>query len=245
MSRPKKSRRVGQLPRCTCLYPQQKITLRNVNKNTCFVSVNDVQERITMTVDEYETIRLIDYKNLTQEECATQMDVARTTITAMYTSARNKIAKSIVESRILEIVGGNYMECQGRFCHKLSQSIIPNSAEDNSFDMKLAVPCKNNMIFQQFGITKSFKFYTIRNGKIESSECIQTENAEHKALINFLINYKIDSLLCGGIGQRAKEYLLQAGIVIYSGVSGNADLQVQNFLEEKLNYFLDFPTDKT
>lgn len=245
MSRPRKSRRVGELPRCNCLYPQQKITLQNVNKSTCFISANDVTNKVTMTIDEYETIRLIDYKNLTQEECAAQMDVARTTITAMYTTARKKIAQSIVESKILEIVGGNYMECQGRFCRKLPQPLTELPTEDVSFDMKIAVPCQRDMIFQQFGISESFKFYTIKNGKIEKSEFIKAENAEHKALIDFLINHKIDSLVCGGIGQKAKQYLLQAGIVIYSGVSGNADNQVQKLIKEKLNYFLDFPTEKT
>ena len=38
-------------------------------------------EEIVMTVDEYETIRLIDYLDFTQEECAKQMNVAITVIT--------------------------------------------------------------------------------------------------------------------------------------------------------------------
>ena len=42
---------------------------------------------IEVTVDEYEAVRLIDLLGLTQEECAAQMNVARTTVQAIYDSA--------------------------------------------------------------------------------------------------------------------------------------------------------------
>ena len=50
---------------------------------------------ISMTVDEFETIRLVDYEQKTHEECAALMDVSRTTVTEIYQSARAKIAKPL------------------------------------------------------------------------------------------------------------------------------------------------------
>lgn len=69
---------------------------------------------IKMTVDEYETIRLIDLENLTQEECAGQMNIARTTVQGIYNAARKKLAQSLVKGRVLFIEGGEYRLCDGR-----------------------------------------------------------------------------------------------------------------------------------
>lgn len=93
MSRPVKLRRVCCLPTNRFFGPLNS-------------SIGD--NNIIMTVDEYETIRLIDYEGATQEECAAAMNVARTTVQRIYNEARTKIATSIIESKPLFIKGGMY-----------------------------------------------------------------------------------------------------------------------------------------
>ncbi len=67
---------------------------------------------IVMSVEEYETIRLIDKEGLMQEECAERMNVARTTVQRIYINARKKIADAIVDGKILKIEGGSYKLCE-------------------------------------------------------------------------------------------------------------------------------------
>lgn len=66
-------------------------------------------EVINMTIEEYETIRLIDEKGLNQAECAEKMGIGRTTAQRIYNNARSKIADCIVHGKVLLIEGGDYI----------------------------------------------------------------------------------------------------------------------------------------
>ena len=77
------------------------------------VSTGHNESHEALTVEEYETIRLIDYIGCTQSEAAEYMQVARTTVQAIYFTARRKMAKLLVEGGELSIDGGEYTLCDG------------------------------------------------------------------------------------------------------------------------------------
>lgn len=95
MSRPMKGRRVCSLPSTTTFGPLKGAFL-------------DGEQPIIMGVDEYETVRLIDYEGMNQQECSEQLGVSRSTVQAIYDTARRKVARSLVEARPLLIEGGEY-----------------------------------------------------------------------------------------------------------------------------------------
>ncbi|MGI6329953.1 MAG: DUF134 domain-containing protein [Bacilli bacterium] len=108
MSRPIKIRAVCQKPEKNIFGPKNQ----------------DDQICIYMNLEEYETIRLIDYEGLNQEECASFMKVARTTVQRMYNEARRKISDALINGKTLKIKGGNYILCdkdqRSHECHKIN-----------------------------------------------------------------------------------------------------------------------------
>lgn len=61
-----------------------------------------------LNIEEYEALRLIDFVGLTQSETAEKMGVARTTVQAIYSKARFKVSRLLVEGGIMKIEGGEY-----------------------------------------------------------------------------------------------------------------------------------------
>lgn len=126
MPRPRKRRKV-------CCLPEN-------NRFGPLNSTTDKKDYINMTVDEYETIRLIDLEGFNQEECSKQMNIARTTVQGIYIEARKKLADSLVNSKVLIIEGGEYHLCDGllngcgRACHHNRHRAACLNREDSKTD---------------------------------------------------------------------------------------------------------------
>ena len=123
MPRPCRKRKVCRLPRYAYFGPNPSAT-----------------KTVVLSIDEYETIRLMDLEGLTQQECAKQMDVARTTVQSIYEQARYKLAQSIVRGYSLKIEGGNYSLCdKAHLVNCTSSCTIKNKRKMEDNRMKIAV----------------------------------------------------------------------------------------------------------
>ena len=64
-------------------------------------------EDVVIQFDEYESLKLLNYDNLSQDEAAEKMNVSRPTLTRIYNSALKKLTQAFVEGKTIFIKGGN------------------------------------------------------------------------------------------------------------------------------------------
>lgn len=213
MPRPKKCRRICDYPQTPSFIPAE---------------MPEPMDAVILTLEEYETIRLIDKEGLSQEQCGDFMQVARTTVQQIYSSARKKLANVLVDGLPLRIEGGDYQLCNGgsRACgsecykQKYNRQYAKPKGENM---MRIAVTYENGEIFQHFGHTEQFKLYDVEDGKIVSAQVVDSNGSGHGALAGVLSALHVDALICGGIGGGAQTALAAAGIKLYGGVTGSAD----------------------
>lgn len=210
MPRPKRCRRICEYPSFWSFGPEKV----------------EAAETVNVTLDEFEAIRLIDHEKLTQEECASAMGVSRATVTSIYESARFKLADALVKGKRIRFTGG---------CYRIDT--IPASAaisEKGENVTRIAVPFVSGTVGQHFGQTEQFQLYDIVDGRVQSSQLIDTNGVGHGALAGFLRAAEVETLICGGIGMGARSALEEVGIRLLPGVSGEVDRVVSDFLTGSL-----------
>ena len=145
MPRPVKCRKVCHFPQILEFLPAD-----NTEKKT----------PIVLTVDEYETIRLLDKKGYSQEQCAASMQVARTTVQRIYEIARKKIADALIDGHPLRIEGGILESVTVRAATAALEDVTNRkftkkyAEEKGEGIMRIAVTYENGQIFQHFGHTE-------------------------------------------------------------------------------------------
>ena len=140
MPRPSKPRKVKALPK---------------NAGFCPKGQPECSHPIILNVEEYETIRLIDYVGLTQEECALSMGVGRATVQSLYVEARKKLARFVVEASGLLIEGGNYEICS----EKITGTKIKKEKSKEEKNESCTGSC--NFIFSAHKISLYLLYYVL------------------------------------------------------------------------------------
>ncbi|MGD9707173.1 MAG: DUF134 domain-containing protein [Candidatus Delongbacteria bacterium] len=66
-----------------------------------------VMDKVVLSLDEYEALRLSDFEGMSQEEAADEMEISRPTFTRLIEASRKKICEMLVNGKMLVIDGGN------------------------------------------------------------------------------------------------------------------------------------------
>ena len=231
MPRPVKCRRVCKLP-----------------GNLGFTPINGFydEEPIILNVDEFETLRLIDRKGLSQEECGAYMDVARTTVQQIYTTARKKIADALVEGRTLKIQGGQYRlcnsedPCPGCACCRREKMFVKPLKEEGT--MKIAIPLDENKkdVCPVLARAPYFLFSENGNTEILENPAAQAQSGAGLKAAQFLVDRGTDVILTVRCGQNSADVFEAAEILIYKTQFPSAQENLQAFAEEKLEKLTHF-----
>lgn len=100
--------------------------------------------------------------------------------------------------------------------------------------MKIAVTTQGDEIFQHFGQCATFTVFTVKNDEILQKTLLDADGNGHGALSGYLKQNGVDTLICGGIGEGAKNMLHSANIKLISGVQGNIDAAIGAYLSGNL-----------
>ena len=190
---------------------------------------------ITLSVEEYEAIRLMDHLGLNQEGRRPDGRGGPRS-SGFYAQARQKLAafwwravprKSAAAAMLFAPAGR-------RSCGRGSAGAIRKTERMQSCENRGHL--RQRQCIRHFGHTEQFKIYEVVDGMLANAQICPTNGSGHGALAGFLASRGVDALICGGIGAGAQTALAEAGIRLYAGCSGSADQRVAELLAGTLVY---------
>ena len=102
--------------------------------------------------------------------------------------------------------------------------------------MKVAVTFDKGRVFQHFGKTKEFKIYEIKDNKVTDFYYITINSGGCASIVPILKANGVNALICGGLGEGAYNNLIASNIIVLSGVEGEVDDVIGEFINETLKY---------
>ncbi|MHA1438100.1 MAG: DUF134 domain-containing protein [Promethearchaeota archaeon] len=81
--------------------------VKRTPNNIYFQDFTNLENIITITVAEFEAMRLKHYINLNQKESAERMGISQPTFSRILDSAHQKITQALIEGKAIKVYGGN------------------------------------------------------------------------------------------------------------------------------------------
>ena len=97
--------------------------------------------------------------------------------------------------------------------------------------MKIAMPYQDGVLLEHFGRAKEFIIYNVSDLDPVTSEVIAPEDLSHAAVARALKEHGVDVVLCGSIGEHARQAVEGEHMLVFSGITGAADDVLERFLQ--------------
>ena len=89
--------------------------------------------------------------------------------------------------------------------------------------MKIAISTDGSQVSAHFGRCPSFTAISVENGELKQKEELSNPGHSPGAIPEFLHGHGVDTIVAGGMGQRAQIIFDEYGIQTIVGVSGNIE----------------------
>ena len=86
--------------------------------------------------------------------------------------------------------------------------------------MKIAMPYQDGVLLEHFGRAKEFIIYNVSDLDPVTSEVIAPEDLSHAAVARALKEHGVDVVLCGSIGEHARQAVEGEHMLVFSGITG-------------------------
>ena len=183
-------------------------------------------EIVTLKDEEWEAIKLADYKGLNHEEAAELMGISRPTFSRLILSARKAVASALIEGAALEIGGGDFKMVSGETYNQTNKS--------KERQMKIAFSTTGDDLYAavepKFGRSPKFLVLDTENDSFEVIDNTSKDapgGAGIKAA-EIVVKAAAEMVITGDCGPKALNALKQSDVKVYSA----KDISIKKALEQ-------------
>jgi predicted DNA-binding protein (UPF0251 family)/predicted Fe-Mo cluster-binding NifX family protein len=197
-------------------------------------------ERVRISFDELEALRLLHLEGLTQAQAGRSLGVSGSTVSRMAERGHRAITEALVLGKAVCVEGGPVTVVRV-VADPMDHIGAQNQAKEASNEgdaMIVAVPYLQGEINAHFGSTQAFLIAETSKEKIERSAIFEVQGMQHNhaGIAGFLKEQGVEVILAGGMGTPMQKALKLQGFELYCGVSGPAVEMVEALLRGEIEH---------
>ena len=100
--------------------------------------------------------------------------------------------------------------------------------------MKIAIASDNKKVSAHFGYCEAFESFEVKDNKITGWETILNPGHKPGFLPNFLHEKGVDTIIAGGMGEKAAKIFNANGIKVICGASGSIEDVANDYINNTL-----------
>ena len=205
--------------------PHKKRACRRLIRGKCYMPSDCIgggTDQVVLELDEFETMRLVDYEGLSQIQASEEMKVSRGTVQRLLLSARHKIVEALLND--ISIIVSNEI--------KNIQLKGENKMDKRSKDvLRIAMPTSDGLnVDEHFGHAKEFALYDMQETTVVDHKNVTPPPHAPGVLPKFLGEQDVDVIITGGMGQMAIRLFKEQDIDVILGASGTIEDNLKEYI---------------